>query len=191
MDENQIRSDIRAQLARFIRNPSAARLVEEMEICAGKARADMAIISDRLIGIEIKGPRDNLNRLPLQVAQYSRCFDQVVLVVHEVLAEKALRLIPRWWGVFVGADRNGASSYQLKRRPAWNRCVEVESILSLLWRQEIEVLFVKFLDLEPPSRASKRKLREQLLAGTAPSVLKVAGINMLRQRQDWRSAPIT
>lgn len=190
MTEEQIRLDIRARLPRLFAKTSGARLVEEMEICAGKARADMAVISDRLIGIEIKGPQDNLDRLPSQVDQYSKCFDQVVLVVHDFLAKDAIRLVPRWWGVMVGNDKNGTNTYYLKRRPTQNSCVDVDSVLTLLWRQEIEALFVQFLGLAPPIRASKRKLREQLLAEISSSALKIAGIDLLRQRQDWRSVSI-
>ena len=190
MTEDQIRSDIRAQLPRFFPSISEARLVEEMEICAGKARADMAVIADRLIGIEIKGPQDNLDRLPNQVGQYSKCFDQVVLIVHEILAKDAIRIIPRWWGVVVGADKNGNSSYNWKRRPAENCSVDTGAVLALLWRTEIEALFVQFLKLAPSVRASKRKLRDRLLADVSPSVLKFAGIQLLRQRREWRSLPI-
>jgi len=190
MTEDQIRSDIRAQLPSFFPSACEARLVEEMEICTGKARADMAVITDRLIGIEIKGPQDNLSRLPNQVGQYSKCFDQVVLIVHEILARDAIRIIPRWWGIVVGADKNGNRSYNWKRRPAKNCGVDTDAVLALLWRTEIEALFVQFLNLAPSVRVSKRKLRDKLLANVPQSALKVAGIQLLRQRREWRSLPI-
>jgi hypothetical protein len=190
MTEDQIRSDIRAQLPRFFPSISEARLVEEMEICTGKARADMAVITDRLIGIEIKGPQDKLDRLPNQVSQYSKCFDQVVLIVHEILARDAIRIVPRWWGVVVGADKNGNSSYRWKRRPAENCEVDVGAVLALLWRTEIEALFLRFLNSVPSLRTSKQKLRDKLLADVPSSALKVAGIQLLRQRREWRSLPI-
>lgn len=190
MTEKQIRQYIKAQLPRLIPKTSEARLVEEMEICTGKARADMAVISDRLIGIEIKGPQDSLDRLPNQVDQYSKCFDEVLLVVHELLVRDAIRLIPRWWGVIVGTEKGGTCSYYLKRNPTQNRGVDVNSVLSLLWRQEIDELFVQFLGLTPPVRFSKRQLRARLLADSSSSALKSAGIDLLRKRQDWRSVPI-
>lgn len=190
MNENQIRQDMKAQLPRLLGKTTKARLVEEMEICAGKARADMAVIADRLIGIEIKGPRDNLNRLPGQVDQYSKCFDEVLLVVHEQLAKDAIRLVPQWWGVIVGSEKDGTNSYDLKRQPAQNRCVDVDSVLALLWRQEIDALFVQFLGVASPIRTSKRKLRERLLADSSLSALKCAGIDLLRERKDWRSVAI-
>lgn len=190
MTEDQIRLDIRAQLLQVLCRDSEARLVEEMEICAGKARADMAVISDQLIGIEIKGPQDSLSRLPGQVDQYSKCFDQVVLVVHEHLAKEAIQIVPRWWGVVVGENRNGINQYRLKRQPTQNRRVDLAEILALLWRQELEALFVQFFKFAPPLRASKRHLREQLLAATSHPALKIAGIRSLRHRREWRSEAI-
>ncbi len=190
MNEEQIRSDIRAQLPRFFGKNCQARLVEEMEICAGKARADMAVISDQLIGIEIKGPQDNLDRLPGQVDKYSKCFDRVVLVVHELLANDAVRLIPTWWGVVIGSDKDGTNSYYLKRRPTRNCSVDIDVVLTLLWREELETLYAQFLNSPPPARASKRKLREQLVADAPPFALKSGGLYLLRQRQQWRSVPI-
>src|SRR6266571_3010093 len=168
MTESDIRSDIKARLPHFFRGSSEVLLVEEMEVCSGRARADMAVISDQLIGIEIKGSRDNVDRLPNQVDHYARCFDHVVLVVHENLAEDAIRLIPLWWGVVVGSERNGSNYYRLKRHPSQNYFVDVDAVLALLWKEEIESLFLEFLHLAPPGRASKRKLREQLLAKVSP-----------------------
>jgi len=190
MTENQIRSDIKARIPRFLRSDDDMRLVEEMEICAGKARVDMAVISDRLIGIEIKGPQDSLRRLPRQVDQYSKCFDQVMLVVHELHAKGAIRIIPQWWGVVVGTDNNGGNSYHLERQASMNCHVDLDVVLSLLWRPELEELCNKFLQVTPSVRDSKRKLRSQLLKDIVPDELKAAGINMLRLRQGWRSVPI-
>jgi hypothetical protein len=31
-----------------------------MEVCSGRTRIDLAVIADRLIGIEIKGPKDDV-----------------------------------------------------------------------------------------------------------------------------------
>src|SRR5690242_7488403 len=97
--ERAIRTFVRARLRRLVQSRSRAFLVEEMEVCSGRARIDLAVIGDRLIGIEIKGPQDSVTRLPDQAKAYSQCFDQVVLVVHESLAEKARPLIPYWWGL--------------------------------------------------------------------------------------------
>jgi hypothetical protein len=190
MTEQQIRLDIRVRLRRLLRHLTGTKLVEELDICAGKARADMAIITDRLVGIEIKGPDDRLSRLPRQVEHYSRCFDEVFLVVDEALSEEASTLVPGWWGVVVIAKDKGGVSYRLKRSSLQNSLIDIEAILSLLWRSEIEELYTRLLGVPPPSRASRSRMREELVRSQSNQVLKAAGIDALRKRQGWRSIEI-
>jgi hypothetical protein len=190
MNEHQIRVDIRARLPRFFNQESGAKLVEEMEICLGSCRVDMAVIGDQLIGIEIKGPDDKLSRLPEQVTRYSKCFDQVVLVVHERMAVDAMHLIPEWWGVVVAASRNGENTYYFKRRPAQNVGVDASSVLSLLWRPEIATLFKEFFGTAPSASISKRGIRDRLLTEAPLTQLKNSCAKMLRAREDWRAVPI-
>src|SRR5439155_19938584 len=75
--ERFLRDVVKSKLARLVRSSSQALLVEEMEVCLGRARIDLAVIADYLIGIEIKGPKDDVTRLPGQVQTYSKCFDRV------------------------------------------------------------------------------------------------------------------
>jgi hypothetical protein len=187
MSGDQIRAEIRARLPRLLRKSIGVRVIDELEICSGKARADMAIISDLLIGVEIKGPKDRLDRLPKQIEHYSKCFDQVILVVDESLSVDAASLIPQWWGIVQVSIRDGNNNFKLVRRPLQNQFVDVEMILALLWRPEIEVLFSQETGSPPPSRASKRRLREILLDNQSHIELKSAGIEILRNREEWRS----
>ena len=187
MSVDQIRAEIRARLPRLLRKSIGVRVIDELEICSGKARADMAIISDLLIGVEIKGPKDRLDRLPKQIEHYSKCFDQVILVVDESLSVDAASLIPQWWGIVQVSIRDGNNNFKLVRRPLQNQFVDVEMILALLWRPEIEVLFSQETGSPPPSRASKRRLREILLYNQSHIELKSAGIEILRNREEWRS----
>lgn len=191
MTEARIRSDIRSRLSRIFGSDSGALLVEEMEVCSGRARIDMAVISNRLIGIEIKGPEDGLKRLRNQADQYSRCFDQIVLVVDDGLAEQAIKLIPKWWGVIIGSTQSDSYAYRLIRRPARNLQVEVDTLLALLWREEVMSLWERFVEKQPPSKASKKRLRNELLANVQPQALKCATIESLKKRIDWRSMPIS
>ena len=53
------------------------------EFCLGRTgvRTDLAVHSDRLIGVEIKSELDTLRRLPVQLAVYRAHFDCTVLVL--------------------------------------------------------------------------------------------------------------
>jgi hypothetical protein len=190
MNEEAIRQAIRIRLPRILRGSKSARLVEEMEICSGRARADMAIISDDLIGIEIKSPQDSLDRLPSQIEPYSKCFDRVVLVIDESHAKKAMTLVPRWWGIIVTPAHIGRAPYVLRRRPRLNRLVDTQELLTLLWRDELDTAFKQLLGTDPPTRLSKRQLRSELLAGADPASLRREAITLLRERRNWRSISI-
>jgi hypothetical protein len=188
--EQAIRTFVKARLPRLVPSLSKAFLVEEMEVCSGRARIDLAVIGDRLIGIEIKGPQDSVARLPDQASAYSQCFDQVVLIVHESLASKARALIPDWWGLIAGRQVDGRIRYRFERRPDTNPSLNLEKVLSLLWREEIDALLADLLGSRPKLRATKKSIRAELLARVEPPVLHQASLRKLRERTEWRGVPI-
>jgi hypothetical protein len=188
--EAAIRRFVKTRLPRVVRSLSRALLVEEMEVCSGRARIDLAVIGDRLIGIEIKGPHDSVTRLPGQAKAYSQCFDHVVLIVHEALSTKARALIPEWWGLIAGRQVDGRIRYRMERRPETNPSLNLEKVLSLLWREEIDALLAELLGSNPKPRATKKTIRAELLAQVAPPVLHHASLRKLRERTEWRGVPI-
>jgi hypothetical protein len=190
VSEQDIRSFVKARLPRLVRSQSGAFLVEEMEVCSGRARIDLAVIGDCLIGIEIKGPRDDVARLAGQAHAYSQCFDHVVLIVHESLADKARALIPDWWGLIAGKQVNGRIRYRVERRPEPNPSLNLEKLLSLLWREEIDALLADLLGSSPKPRATKKSIRAELLAQVEPPILHHASLRKLRERTEWRGVPI-
>lgn len=188
--EQAIRAFVKARLPRLVRSPSRAFLVEEMEVCAGRARIDLAVIGDRLIGIEIKGPKDSVTRLPGQAQAYSECFDQVVLIVHESLAAEATALIPDWWGLIAGQQIDGRIRYRFVRRLKRNPSLNLDKVLALLWREEIDALLSDLLGTNSRPRATKKSIRAQLLAEVEPPILHEASLRKLRERTEWRGVPI-
>lgn len=188
--EQAIRAFVKARIPRLVRSLSRAFLVEEMEVCSGRARIDLAVIGDRLTGIEIKGPRDSVTRLPGQVKAYSQCFDHVVLIVDESLATKARALIPDWWGLIAGRQVDGRIRYRVLRRLKTNPSLNLEKVLSLLWREEIDALLFDLLGSNSRPRATKKSIRAELLAQVEPPTLHQASLRKLRERTEWRGVPI-
>jgi len=188
--ERFLRDLVKSELPRLVRSRSQALLVEEMEVCLGRARVDLAVIADHLIGIEIKGPKDDVTRLPGQVQAYSKCFDRVVLVVHESLARKARPLVPSWWGLVVSLQKNDRFSYEFERRPRPNPELDMDAFLSLLWREEVDALLTDLLGTTPKPKATKKSIRAELLAQVAFPILHCASLNKLRNRSEWRSVPV-
>jgi hypothetical protein len=190
VSEREIRDFIKAEIPRWVRNRSHTFVVEEMEVCSGRARIDLALITDQLIGIEIKGPKDDVMRLPEQAKAYSQCFDRVVLVVHENLASKAATLVPDWWGVVVGEQKNCRLRYRFMRRPETNPALNLEVRLALLWRDEIDALLSSLTGTIAKPRATKKAVRAELISQIEPPLLKDASLQKLRERADWRWTPV-
>jgi len=190
LSERGIRDFVKAEIPRLIKRNSRAMLVEEMEVCSGRARVDLAVISDSLIGIELKGPKDDVTRLSGQVKAYSQCFDRVVLVVHESLVHKARPLIPDWWGVVISRLSGNQLSYKFEKLPKRNPELDLDAVLSLLWRDEIDSLLLDLLGSTPKPRATKKTIRSELLSNVERHVLHREGLKKLRERTNWRSVAI-
>lgn len=187
--ERGMREFVRAEIAHLICHHQDFRLVEELEVCSGRARVDMALISDLLTGIEIKGPKDGVSRLPGQAKAYSQCFDRVVLVVHESLVAKAIPLVPEWWGIVIGIQHDERLRYRVERHAGANPNLDVEAVLSLLWKIEIETLHTDLIGEAPKPKATKKSIRASLLSSIAPSMLHSGGLRKLRERGEWRGIP--
>lgn len=163
------------------------RLINELAVCDGDARVDIAVANGRLCGYEIKSDKDTLERLPNQMNAYNRTFDKVVIVVGEKYQEKVLEEIPDWWGIQV-AYRNRCNniSFKIIRSAKINNAVDARAVLELLWRDEIFKL-LKNKGVKGISNKHRRKLRD-IATDTIPlKELKEYTRETLKVREGWRA----
>jgi hypothetical protein len=160
------------------------RLVPEMGLCQGDARIDLAAIGDRLDGYEIKSDRDDLRRLPNQVATYGQVFDRLTLVASERHIAAASSRVPDWWGLsVVNADVRTVEGIRLATP---NPLRDPVSIARLLWRDEAAAIMMARTG---KSQRSTRPVLWQQLAETVPTdELRALVCHYLRSRADWRAA---
>ena len=71
------------------------RIIDELVI--GKARADIVIVKDRLIGYEIKGDTDTYKRLPGQIKEYDIYFQKKLFMTHTVKVILIGTFIKKQW----------------------------------------------------------------------------------------------
>lgn len=190
LSEPAIRALVRSRLPRLMASSTEALIVEEMEVCSGRARIDFAVIADQLIGIEIKGPKDSVSRLPRQAEAYSRCFDLVVLVVHESLARRAEELVPSWWGIVSGRVDGSRTRYRFNRLPEKNPSQDLEQLLALLWREELNALLAQYCDCIAMPKESKRTVRMRIVANVDADELRKAILLKLKERTEWRAVTL-
>lgn len=131
----EIRAALRNQLEQqWARHPDTC-FIDELGLCRGQVRVDLAVVNGALHGYEIKSDRDRLDRLRSQVEVYGMVVDRATIVVGPKHLEEAIGIVPSWWGVLqVLAD----ASVRLESvRPSRENPAQVaRAIAELLWRDE-------------------------------------------------------
>ena len=184
--------DIRWALHKEIIPPIAAEtnslVIDELGICQGDARIDVAVINGKLHGFEIKSERDSLARLPAQTELYSKVFNTVTLVGSDSHIEKATKIVPKWWGLIrvSGPRKNVILSEE--RDSQLNNEVDPYALTQLLWREEA----LKALEnrgMDKGLRSKPRRHLWQALADHLPlSSLTEIVRETLKARKSWRVA---
>lgn len=133
-----------------------AIVIEELGICQGRVRVDIALVDGVLHGFEIKSELDSLRRLTGQIDLYSRVFDRVTLVAARRHLADALDIVPRWWGVVEIAVANGEVRFRMFRKGKRNPAPEARALVELLWRDDA----LELLDRRGLSRGLRRQTRD-------------------------------
>lgn len=173
-------------------------MVDELAIPKKICLADLVRIpkdaSYGMHGYEIKSEIDSLTRLESQVHHYSEVFQYCTLVVAEKHEEKALALIPDWWGVIVvvskGFDAYGEildKHILLEVRPALENPTARSSyaLTQLLWRTEL-LDMIKKHELEVDKKARKFVLRKGIAKHIPSALLEQLTTSYLVNRVDWK-----
>jgi hypothetical protein len=182
-----IRQALRQALEREHTAEPDAILVDELGICQGAARVDLAMINGSLNGFEIKSDADRLHRLARQRDAYGTVLDTVTLVTSKRHLSSAREQIPTWWGI-IEARRSGEHiTLRRVRKSRANRHVQPEVLARLLWRDEALQLLDKY-DLGAGMLSKPRSVLWQRLADELPADELSAGVRTaLKHREGWRA----
>jgi hypothetical protein len=119
------------------------KIVNEMGLCMGATRVDVAVINGSLHGYEIKSDSDTLARLPSQVTLYNRVLDYSTIVCGPRYLERITSMVPAWWGITEAVGDSGRCRLVRRRAPRRNPACEPLAIAQLLWRDEAAALLVR------------------------------------------------
>jgi len=188
MTEREIREALMERLRNQNKCPRT-RVEEELCLRQGAARIDVAVVNGILQGYEIKSRKDTLDRLPAQVEVYNQVFDYVTLVVDGTHLDKAMSLIPQWWGIYVPRKRGAQIQFSVVRNRERNLIgVEAKALAEFLWKDEaLEILEERGLDRgfrSKPKHALWEKISEELSVTELGSLVR----ETLKSRTDWRVA---
>jgi hypothetical protein len=129
--------DVRALLKEYLRaihDGTDTTVLEELGLCHGDVRVDVASINGEFSGFEIKSPSDTLARFPKQRRIYSKVVDRAWLVAPVKTLEKAK--MPKWWGQIAVFDSDDKLALRVVRPADLNPSADALSIARLLWHDE-------------------------------------------------------
>ena len=168
------------------REDAATLTLEEFSIISTEARIDLAIFNGHFHGFEIKSDKDTLDRLPHQIDAYNKVFDYLYIVVGEKYLDRVKTVIPKFWGIIVARKTDSIVQLHKERRALINRGQDDMTLSSLLWRDELISLLVKYGVTKGIS--NNRTALSKMLCEIVPTkqILKTDVRNQIKQRGDWR-----
>jgi len=129
--------DVRALLREYLENihhGTGTVLLEELGLCQGDVRVDVAAVNGELSGYEIKSPSDTLARFPNQCCIYSKVVDRAWLVAPAKTLDAAR--VPEWWGQIAIFELENRLALRVIKEASRNPSPDSLSIAKLLWRDE-------------------------------------------------------
>ncbi len=154
--------DIREPLFEFLEESyGKTRIIEEKMM--GRSRADVImIITDALVGIEIKSDADTYTRLEGQIKDYDKYFDYNIVVVGTSHAMHVEEHVPDYWGIITVDEVDEKPDFYFLRKPEYNKKVKLDRKLELLWRPELSILLQR-LEMPAYKALSKPAVRKKIM----------------------------
>ncbi|MGN7176247.1 hypothetical protein BK139_03320 [Paenibacillus sp. FSL R5-0490] len=181
--------DIRAKLIEKIHKENRGkhyRVIEELVICDGLARADVALANGIFHGFEIKSDHDSLERLANQIECYDKTFDKNTIVVGQKFEDRIADYIPSHWGIQVAyVNRYGTISIKKIRSTKMNKKISLHNLLDLLWNVELRS-YLKENKVRGYSKKDRTGLKEMAIENITFKLLKDYTRETLKTRTGWR-----
>lgn len=181
-----IRSGLISRMEQDYADDLDTLIIQEMGICQGDVRIDVAVINGFLHGFEIKSDRDSLIRLPRQIEFYSKCLERATIVTSPRHMKAVLDIAPRWWGVIEVSMENSLCFKQV-RHSRCNPAIDLFSVVRLLWRNEVLDLLKERGFGRGLSAKTRFELWEMLVEVVKRKQLLQDVRKKLKQRQNWRA----
>lgn len=188
MRELDVRQSLRNLLAEAYGQEPETRILDELPVCSGERRVDVAVINGELAGYEIKSDVDKLLRLAGQSSTYAQVFDRMWLVVGERHYEDAVAAVPDWWGVQLARPAGDSVTISRLRDADRNQAgQDPMAIARLLWRDEAVALLDEFqIGGSKLRRGSKRHMHTALAETLNLDTMKARVRAILQAREGWR-----
>lgn len=162
--DTEIRSVLLEHLRDRHRREADVAFLEELGLCRGQVRVDVAVVNGLLHGYEIKSDRDSLRRLAGQAAVYGMVLDRATLVVGPKHVAEAVKAVPEWWEVKVVVPSGASLRVTQLRRGRKNLDRKVRALVELLWLEDTHALLAARGGLRGYRGRPRRELWDRVCA---------------------------
>lgn len=188
MNDNIVREAFHFRVLKKAHKCVNTFVIDELGIKNGAVRADIAVLNGKLIGYEIKTEKDNLNRLSTQVIAYNEVFDKAYIVLSEKHLNKALHIVPDWWGVYLIEGDSEKVRFKCLRKAQINQFKSALTIAQFLWKSEAIEVFQNTFNKTISSNKTKQYLYQEIAMAHSPTDLGRITLNYLKNRKHWRTS---
>ena len=188
MRDIDVRRALLAEMDRLHPDKSDTLIVEELGLCQGVARVDLAVVNGTVHGYEIKSERDTLVRLKTQADVYSKALEFVTIVAAPSHIAGIEKLVPSWWGIWSATQVGERVDLKERRQPLRNPSLNANALVQLLWREEaLNILLDHNLAAGVASK-SRRYMWDRLSSRFSVEDLADMVRSKLKQRpSSWRA----
>lgn len=188
MRDIDIRRSLRSEMQRLHAGDPGTLILDELALCQGTARVDIAVVNGVIHGYEIKSEHDTLARLSGQADVYSRALDFVTIVTGATYAARIAPLIPAWWGIYRAETIDGEVRLNPVREARDNPQQDAFAVAQLLWRDEALAILEEHSLADGVRSKPRRVLWQRLAKDLTPDVLGSAVRDRLKRRERWRGS---
>lgn len=182
-----IRKQFLMKLEKKNQKTKDSRIIEELSICDGEVRVDIAVANGIMHGYEIKSDLDTLDRLPKQIKCYDTTFDKNTIIVGEKFLNKIDDIVPLHWGIELAyLNRFGNVSIKKIRSCHKNENVSSKKLLDLLWNNELKNL-LKMNKIKGYSTMKREVLQNTIIENIPFKVIRSYTRETLKFREGWRT----
>jgi hypothetical protein len=135
-NDADIRAALRKKLTSTYGGHPETVVLDELGVCRGEVRVDVAVVNGKIHGFEIKSDRDSLRRLAGQVEAYSKVLDRATLVAGERYVGAAAAMLPEWWGLLLVKSTNNGLRFETVRRARINPSRDARALVEFLWLED-------------------------------------------------------
>ncbi len=188
--DKDFRSALKRDLStkKFVLNDPTCLILDELGLCQGSARIDVAVLNGKVHGYEIKSDMDTLERADSQLAVYKKIFDYLTFVVGQKHRDSIQTKIPEWCGItLIYSNAKDEIKVKKLRDAKRNTNVDPHSLVQLLWRNETINLLRTLGKMKGIESKPRRVLWKCLVDEISPAQLSKYVRETLKSRRDWRS----